>query len=611
MLAADGSPALVASLRFAAFALLAIVAPGLAIQRLLGLRPDAALVLPLGYAFAAAAAALSLASERIWLFPVLVGLLGLALLLRRAPAPRAPAPSLRAVVPALAAVVALLLLAAYPLNRRLPSGGFALDPLERVDTAFHVAVTWELVNHPPQVPGFSGRALDYHYGPHLVRAMAQRLAGTHPYDAMARFDVTLQAVALVLALRAAALALGGGALAAVLAPLTLLFGDLAWAFGAQARWWTELMAANILVALVFGNSLVCGLAMALGALLAVSRHLAGGGRAWLAVAATLGLALPFFKVFVAAQVAACALVAALAARRRGLGLLAFALPAALGLAWLATSQRGPGLQLLFDPLSPVSRLRQLLGLPPAEGLALVGWGVLWLALALGPRVLALRPAWRAAAGGDPVAAALGVAALAGWPVALLLVVTADGEFNEAVYFTIVSGALLWLFAARAVERVGAGSRRWLALAALAALSLPTTLEFVWRRARTAPDVVPAGVLEAMQRLQWDSRPGDVVLMRPLSRHPPAPAVFVGRRVAYTSFFGYAAQFVPPAELRRRAEAVQAFFRTDSPAEARSIAGELRARHVFLEDPDSRLGRGARELLEPLYVAEDAALFRLR
>jgi hypothetical protein len=226
-------------------------------------------------------------------------------------------------------------------------------------------------------------------------------------------------------------------------------------------------------------------------------------------------------------------------------------------------------------------------------------------------VLALLPAWGSARGRDPVAATLGLAALAGWPVALLLRVTADGEFNEAVYFTIGSGALLWLFAARGLERVHGGSRRVAALAALAALSLPTTLEFAWRKSRTPPDVVPASVLEAMLRLQLDSRPGDVVLMRPHSRHPPPPAVFIGRRVAYTRFFGYAAQFVAQAELRERSKAVQAFFRAETAAEARAIARRLGARHVFLEEPDAGMGDGAREILEPLYLEGEAALFRLR
>lgn len=611
---ADGSPALDATLRFAVFAFLALVLPGIAIQRLLRLRPDPALVLPLGYAFAAAAAALSLATARSWLFPALVTLLGVALALPPRRWRRAPGPSLRGAAPALVAVTALFALTVYPLNRRLPSGDFALDPIERVDTAFHVAVTWELVNYPPQVPGFAGRPLEYHVGPHLVRAMAYRFAGIHPYDALARFDLTLQAAALILVLRAAAVALGGGAVAASLAPLTLLLGDLAWVFAAnpQARWWTELLGGNILVPLAFGNSMVSALALALGGLLALRRQLCGEGRGWLVVAALLGLALPFFKVFLAAQTGACALLVALVTLRRGAnagGLLAFALPAALGVAWLSAGPVGRSVQILLDPLAPVSRLRQLLGLAPAETATLATWGIVWLVLALGLRCLALPTAWRAAVGRDPVAGTLGLAALAGWPLALLVRVTADGVFNEAVYFTVGSGALLWLFTTQALEGVRATSRRRVVAGALA-LSLPASLEFVWRKAGTPPDLVPVVVLEAMQRLEADTRRGDVVLTRPHSRQPPPPAVFVGRRVAYTSFFGYAAQFVPGPELRGRAGAVRGFFGAQTADEARAIAGRLRARHVFLQG-SREMGDGARAVLEPVYISGDVALFRLR
>lgn len=611
---ADGAPVLAATLRFVLFALVALVGPGIAVQRLLRLRVDPALVLPIGYAFAAAAGALSLGSGRPALFGALVAALDLALLLPLGPWTRAPGPSLRGALPALAVFGAFLALTQFPMNRRLPSGDFAMDSLERVDTAFHVAVTWELTNYPPQVPGLSGHALGYHVGPHLVRAMAYRWAGTHPYDAITRFDLALQTLALVLALRGLAAALGGGAWAVGLAPLTLLFGDLAWVFAgnALARWWTELMGGNVLVSLAFGNSLVPAVAIGLGACVALVRRDRGEGARWLTIAALLGLALPFFKVFLAAQLAACGLLATLLARRRGSpapGVLAVAIPAALGLAWLATGPGGRAVEVLIDPLAPVARLRQVLGLAPAEGATLVAWGALWLALALGARALALPEAMRSALAGDAVRATLAWAALLGWPVALLVRVTADQEFNEAVYFTNVSGVLLWVFGVLALERLVSPPRA--AVVALVALvSLPNAVEFAWRKAATPPDVVPARVLEAMQRLSEDSPPGEVVLMRPYSRYPPPPIVFAGRRVAYTLFLGYLRQFVPAAAVRQRAEDVRAFFRAESPDEARAIANRLGARHVFLQGSQA-MGDGARAALEPVYVKKDTALYRVR
>jgi hypothetical protein len=266
-------------------------------------------------------------------------------------------------------------------------------------------------------------------------------------------------------------------------------------------------------------------------------------------------------------------------------------------------------QVLLDPLAPVTRLRQVLGLLPADLATLIAWGALWLFVALGVRLLALPEAFRSATATDVVRATLAWAALLGWPVAALLRVTADQRFNEAVYFANTSGALLWLFAVLALERVSRG-RRLAVVAAGALLSLPNVAEFAWRKAATPPDLVPARVLEAMARLQQDSAPGDVVLMRPSSRYPPPPVVFVGRRVPFTLFLDYLHQFVPAAQVRERSGTVRAFFRTESVAEAREIAQRLHTRHVFLQG-SLVLGDGARAALEPIYIEDDTALYRVR
>ncbi len=613
---ADGSPVLAATLRFVAFALLAVVGPGVAIQRLLRLPIDAAVVLPLGYAVAAAAAGLSLETGQPWAFPALAIALDLTLFLRGRWR-LAQGPSLRGVLPSMAAVLALFALTQYPLNRRLSTGDFVLDDLERVDTTFHVAVVWELASYPPQVPGLSGFPLGYHVAPHLVRAMALRWAGLHPFDVTSRFDLTLQAIALLLALRAAAHALGGGPLAVRLAPFTVLLGDFAFLLAGHplARWWTELLGGNLLLCLDFGNSLIPALAMALGAVVAVARHASGASGRWLVVAALLGLALPFVKVFLAAQLAASVLLAAILLRRRGTAaaaLLALALPATLGILWLASSPAAGSVQVLLDPLAPVARLRRLLELAPAEGLSLAAWGALWLVLALGLRIVAVPEALRAAAEASPARSSLALLAVLGWPVAMLFRITADQHFNEAVYFTNASGAVLWLFAAldleRRVERYPA--LRAPALLAAALLSLPTSVEFAWRKATTPADLVPARLFEAMARLVEDSAPGDVVLIRPYSRYPPPPSVFAGRRVAYTFYWGYLRQFAPAAEVFARSEAVRGFFRTRSPEEARAVALRLKARHVFLHGPQA-MGAGAHAILEPIYLKRDTALYRIR
>jgi hypothetical protein len=569
-------------------------------------------VLPLGFAFAAAASWLSLASGHAWLFPAAALAALFALVLPLGPWRRAEGPSFSGALPCFGVLVGLLAVTQYPLDRIAPSGDFLLDAHEHVDTAFHVGVTWELAtSYPPQVPGFAGFPLAYHVGPHLIRAQALRWAGIHPYDSICRFDVTLAALALLLALRAAARVLGAGRLALALAPWAVLATDFSFLFGMRPdyRWWTEQFGGNLLVALFFANASIPALAIALAALVAFARQRAGEGGGWLALAALLAVALPFFKVFFAAPLVAGALVALLLGGP-ALPLIALAAPCLVAAGALALGPGGATVEVLLDPLAPVAHARQALALPLAEGRALLAWALPWLLVSLGLRVAALPEALRALRSRSPAIVILAVAALAGWPIALLVRISADRVFNESVYFTNLSGVLLWLFAALAFERLAwTGARRALGLAAAALLVLPTTAEFVIRKASSPPDLVPARVVEAMERLKQDSRPGDVVLMRPYSRYPPPPIVFAGRRVPYTLFMPYLRQFVPPARVRARAEAVRSFFRADTPEAARGIAAGLGARYLFLQGSQA-MGLGARGALEPIFVEGDSALYRI-
>ncbi|HEY7435530.1 MAG TPA: hypothetical protein VIE41_10360, partial [Methylomirabilota bacterium] len=241
------------TLRYLSFALVAIVGPGLGAQRLARVAVDPALVMPLGTAAAAGAYWLSAASGLPWLFVTLVACLDLAMLLPRGPWRRAPGPGLRGALGPAAALIALLAVTQYPWNRVGASGEFLIDPLVPFDSAFHVGLTHELAaGYPPQVPGVAGHPLGYHLGLDLVRAAALRFAGVDPYHAIARFDVTLGALALVLVLRGVVQALGGPPLAVALAPWTLLATDFSWIFAGnpQAHWWTDLLRGNLLISLV-------------------------------------------------------------------------------------------------------------------------------------------------------------------------------------------------------------------------------------------------------------------------------------------------------------------------------------------------------------------------
>jgi len=205
---------LAATARYAAFLLVALVGPGIALQRLAGASVDPALVLPLGIALAAAAYWFSLVLGLPWLFAAVILLLNAVLLWRRM-GPRAPGPPLRGAIAPAFVLMALFAVTQYPWNRVSSSGEFLLDPLVPYDTAFHVGLVHELtLGYPPQVPGVSGFPLGYHLGTDLVRAAALRWAAVDPYDQVARFDVTVFAIALLLAVRAAAARLAEAARAA-------------------------------------------------------------------------------------------------------------------------------------------------------------------------------------------------------------------------------------------------------------------------------------------------------------------------------------------------------------------------------------------------------------
>jgi hypothetical protein len=514
-----------------------------------------------------------------------------------------------------AAIVLFLAATQYRVNRFAADGAFLLDPFVASDTAFHVGLAYELTaGHPPQVPGVSGFPLGYHLGPDLVRAAAWRFAGVRPHDQIARFDVTLGALALVLLLRATLHALSAPPLAVAIAPWTLLATDFSFLFAAnpQAHWWADLLRGNLLVSLALSNPVVPALALTLGALVALTRHQRGGGRGWLLLAALLALAVPFFKVFLGAHLL-LGLGAAFVLRRRPRGLLAVMAPAGLATAVLVMGQGGATVDVTLAPLDLVHATRTTLGLPPLAGVPLLGWTVLWIVASLGVRALALPAAVRALREGPAAATALGSMSLAAWPLGLLFHVSAPEVLpgqtvvNDAAYLVEQGGALLWIFTALALVRWGARSRVVVLLAAL--LAAPATLQFSVKKARLPADPVPAALVRAVRAVEAASDRGDVVMQRPGARYPPLPVLLAGRRVPYERFTPYLTQFVPRAQLERRHQTVYRFFRTPDAAEARSIAAGLGARFLCLYTTD-RVRFDLAELATPVHEEPDARCYAI-
>lgn len=605
-----------AALAYLVFALVAMVGPGVAVQRLLRLRADPAVVLPLGIVLASGLYWLGLLLGWPWVFSAGLAVLDLSLLLVRGPSGRAGhGPSLRGALPALLTVIALFALTQYRFNHRDGTGAFLLDPLVTWDTALHVGLARELaLAYPAQVPALAGVPLSYHFGADLLRAAALRWAGVDPYDSISRFDLTLLALALLLGLRGLAHRLGAAPLAVALAGFSLLATDFSFLFALhpKAHWWADELRGNLLLSLALGNPVVPALALALGCLIALSRHEANEGRGWLLLAALLAFATPFFKVFTGAHLLGGLLVAAALAPRRGPVLLTAIAPL-VGTAAMALGPAGARVTVGLDPLDLVRASREGLGLAPLEGLPLVAWAAFWLAASMGLRLLGVAPAFRALRSGHATGVAAAAIALSAWPLGMLLRVAADAlpgdpVINNANFFIEQGGLFLWIFAAMTVARLAEGRHR-VVVAAAGALALPATLQFAIVKARLAPDRLPAAMVRAMDALERASRPGDVVLQRPGARYPPAPVILIGRRVPFERYSPFLAQFAPPDALLRRRETVGRFFHTKDPAEALSIARSLGASHLCLYEED-RVRFETAGLLVPIHEEDDARCYRI-
>jgi hypothetical protein len=621
---------------------------------------------------AAAAYWLSLATGVPAIFPVLIGILDLAVLWH----PRAPAiaagPRLAGAIPPFLVLVAVLAVTQFPWNRRSPSGEFLLDSMAPFDDAvFHVGLARELAaGYPPQVPGLAGVPLRYHFGPGLVRAAALRWARIEPFDSISRVDPVVLGLGLMLILRAVASRIAAPPFAVALVPWTLLFTDFSFVFAGNpsAFYWTDLLKGNVLVSLLYVNPVVPGLLLACGTLVALSRFLEGEGRGWLALAVLQAAALPHFKVFLGAHlIVGLGVAAVLGPRQPGhsstphpipphvgggnrwvqdwlrrwtphpipphvgggdrrvpdgprvsasnRAILAVALPCAAMTALLALGGGTDTVLVSFAPFDLVRITRESLDLPALGGAALASWSVLWLLLSLGLRVAGLPAAVRALRRGSAVATALAAMALVAWPLGLLFRVAVreglPGQkiVNDAAYFVEQGGPLLWVLAA--VGLAGFAGRRGRALPLAACLlALPATVQFVVRKARAAPDPLPAAIVRATDALSTVARPGEVVLQRPGARYPPAPVLLAGLRVPYERYTPFRTQFASREFLERRHEAVFRFFRTEDPGEALAIARDLGASYVALYGPD-RVRFDVSGLLDPVHEEEEARVYRLR
>ena len=410
--------------------------------------------------------------------------------------------------------------------------------------------------YPPQVPGVSGFPLGYHLGPDLVRAAAWRFAGRSSLrpDRAARRD---------------ARCLGPGPGAARdrgrhrraspgrdarrhgrCSPPTSRSCSPA---NPQAHWWADLLRGNLLVSLALSNPIVPALALALGALVALARHLRGRGPRLARARRAAGARGPLLQgVPGRAPVArprprrsssavagrgARLVVGARRARDRG---------ARAGPGRRDGRRRAGAARPRRMPRAPRSGCRRWPALALARLVAL-----LWIAASLGLRLVAPTGGRARAARWTRGATALAAMALAAWPLGLLFRVSAPEVLpgqkvvNDAAYLVEQGGAAavdVRRARARTLARGAAATPGRPALGA--AGRCPSTLQFaVEEGARCRADPVPAPTCARWRGRGRASRPGDVVLQRPGARYPPLPVVLAGRRVPYERFTPYLTQFV--------------------------------------------------------------------
>ena len=315
------------------------------------------------------------------------------------------------------------------------------------------------------------------------------------------------------------------------------------------------------------------LALALGCLIALSRHAESRAtRGHLALAAAAGRgACPASRSSSARSCCSGSAPRSCSrAARRASRSLVVAAPAALATALLALGQGGETVAVRLAPLDLVRVTRETLGLDPLHGAALVGAALVWLALSLGLRPSAC-PRRFARCAGPQVASALAAMALAGWPLGLLLRVSAPEVLAGQ---KVVNDAGLPRRAVRAAalglrrdrpgalrdHRARAARSPWRRLLLFAAARHPAVRRS--RRPRTAPDRMPAPMVRAMDALATAvAARATSCCSGPGGRYPPAPVVLAGRRVTYERFTPYLTQFVAKADLEARHECVFRFFRT--------------------------------------------------
>jgi hypothetical protein len=466
------------------------------------------------------------------------------------------APHLFLVLVLVACLLPLLALPMYYRNLALlpqDSMSFLRKPN---DAIFHLSIAQELTHSiPPQAPFLAGRPLGYHYGMDLLVAMFARTAGLSVLDLTARFVPTLLLVMAVLAVFTFCRRwLGSGSWAALCTFLVMLGEEFSFVpgvlLGSDEVWSWQFFGVPTTSSLYFMNPMLPALGVLFAGLFCLAQYWKGGGRVWPFLTAFLFAGLLEYKIFAVAHVVGILGLAGLVyfvlfrdQRPWRAAALTLVLAVPLLTHSLLVGQGAARVWTRVDPWPYIPEMLEQLGLSSTAlghtvtGLfqggpnTVTGWVALlvvglpaYLLGSLGVRVLGipgvlkgmLRPQRE-----EGMRFFLALFCSVGPLATLILTVTPSGyapesEYNNAVWFFVQSKYVVWLFVMEVVmlwlaHRRGVG--KVVCVAAIVALSIPSTLQYFQRQLSYQPTVLESQELDLVEFLRGRCSKGQVVVTR--------------------------------------------------------------------------------------------------
>jgi len=494
-------------------------------------------------------------------------------------------------------IIALALFPVYYTNFTWqPDGTMRVYPVP--DVLFHIAIANELTHTvPPQAPLFAGHPLSYHYGMDLAVAMFARATGLNVRDLTVRFVPTLFLALSILSVFCFSRNwLRSGYFAALVVVLVFFGADFSFIpgllLGEKGDWSLRYFSAPAVVTLFFTNPILPGLGVLFAGLFCLDHYVRGRSGVWLLLTALLFVALMEVKMLMAAQLMCSLALAAVVYLiifsnadlfKIGASTAVAAIPL---LSWVLLKNKSSAhIVTKFEPWLYVSHAMQTLGLGDwlsgPLSFAVVALPI-YLMGSLGLRVIGvpgiLTAIFRLKSGGG-VRFLLALFVVIGVVIALTCSFTPEGwtfRYNPiSSTFLVQSEYVAWIFAVEVFQAL----YRWATsrgiypafaagaiIATTAALSLPSTVQhfIVWQ----GPDQFfgsgkPFGrqllsydlqTLAAMDFLQADSHPGDVVLS---VDNLNAPVLALTRCRVPVGYFSYG--LVARSEYTRRETAEKKFW----------------------------------------------------